>query len=76
MFLYGEIMRSGVDLIILRKKTLRGQNVIEYLLLTAAVLVVFIVFFNPSNGPAKRALENITNDMVLDIRRLNSEIQF
>lgn len=69
-------MKPGIDPIILKKNGLRGQNVIEYLLLTAAVLVVFLVFFNPTNGPAKQALENITNDMVLDIARLNKELVF
>lgn len=57
-------------------KNVRGQNVIEYLLVTAVIILVCIVFFNPSNSPARSALENIANDMILDINRLNSEIVF
>ena len=38
----------------------RGQNIIEYLLLVAAVCVVVIVFLGPT-GPFRAALENSFN---------------
>ena len=58
----------------LRNKNLQGQNVIEYLLVTAVFVLVCIAFFKPSGGPARTALENIFNDAVLDIAELNKEI--
>ena len=60
----------------LSKKNVQGQNVIEYLLVTTVVVIVCIAFFNPHGGPARNALENIANDAVDDIARLNNEIQF
>lgn len=57
-------------------KNSKGQNVIEYLLVTAVFVLVCLVFFNPRNSPGKTALENITNDIVDDILRLNSEITY
>lgn len=58
------------------KRNQHGQNVLEYLLMFAVVLAIYIVFYNPFGGPARTALENIANDVVLDIARLNNEIDF
>ena len=59
-----------------RKKDLRGQNVIEYLLVTAIFVLVCIAFFRPSGGPARTAMENIFNDAVSDIKAMNNEIGY
>jgi hypothetical protein len=54
----------------------KGQNVIEYLLLVVAVVVVLLVFMNPQGGPMKNAMENIANGTVAGIDRLNKELKF
>lgn len=54
----------------------KGQNVIEYLLLTAIVALICIIFFSPTNGPMKSGMENVFNDTVKDIDRLRDEIKF
>lgn len=54
----------------------RGQNVIEYILLIVAVLVVFIVFLSPQ-GVYKRALENtLMNGAVKQIKGFSDQIKF
>ena len=58
----------------LNTRRLRGQNVIEYLLLTAVMALICLAFFHPVSGPAKTALDNILNDTVQDIDRIRNEI--
>ena len=69
-------MKTSSKLNKLSKKNLQGQNVIEYLLVTTVVVIICIAFYDPNGGPARSALENIANDAVDDIARLNNEIQF
>ncbi len=71
-----EYMKTSSKLNKLSKKNLQGQNVIEYLLVTTVVVIICIAFYDPHGGPARSALENIANDAVDDIARLNNEIQF
>lgn len=58
----------------MNKRNSRGQNIIEYLLVTAVVILICVAFFNPSDSPGRRALENITNDIILDMDRLDHDI--
>lgn len=58
------------------QRRISGQNVIEYLLVTAVFLLICLVFFHPSSGPAKTAMENILNQTVTDIDMLRGQIQF
>lgn len=53
-----------------------GQNLIEYLLVTAIVVVVCIVFFHPSSGPAKQKLENVMNITVQGLNGMKNQIRF
>ena len=54
----------------------RGQNVIEYILLVVAVVVVFIIFLNPQ-GKYKAAIENkLFDGTVKQLENTRSGIQF
>lgn len=57
-------------------KNRSGQNVIEYLLVTAAFLLVCITFFRPDTGPARTAMENVLNITVEGVNAMRSQIQF
>jgi len=52
----------------------RGQNLVEYILLVTAVLVVGIFFF--TKGPMQQAVNSSLYTVVNDINNLNSQIQF
>lgn len=53
----------------------RGQNVVEYILLVAAALIVCIVFYaNPAGGPMGQALNASLNGMINMVNTLNAEI--
>ncbi len=54
----------------------RGQNLIEYLLVTAIVVVVCITFFHPATGPARKKLENTLNITIQGINGMKSQIRF
>jgi len=54
----------------------RGQNVVEYLLLTVAVVIVLFSVLNTRGGPMKSALDNILDSKVQDIKNLNSELKY
>lgn len=60
----------------MRRKSFRGQNVVEYLLLTVAVVVVALSVFRTGGGPMKRAMENMLNGTVNGIKVLNSELRY
>lgn len=53
-----------------------GQNLIEYLLVTAAVVLVCIVFFHPVSGPARGKIENVLNITVQGLNGMKSQIRF
>ena len=56
-------------------KDRKGQNVVEYILLVAAVVVVFILFLGP-NGPFKKAVENsLMKGTVTQIQHFSDQIQ-
>jgi hypothetical protein len=62
-----------------RKTTLnaKGQNIIEYLLLVTAVVIVLIAFMNTrSDAPMRNALEHTLNTSVDGIDRLDDELRF
>lgn len=67
--------KNRPPLSIARKKE-SGQNVIEYILVTATVVLICIVFFNPASGPARTGMENVLNQTVSGIDSIRSEIQF
>lgn len=53
-----------------------GQNVIEYLLVTAIVALICIVLFHPVTGPARKSLENALNISVQGLNGMKKQIQF
>jgi hypothetical protein len=69
------MIKNHSKLHLIRAKT-AGQNVIEYLLVTAVFLLICVVFFHPAAGPAKTAMENILNQTIVDINKLRDEIVF
>ncbi len=52
----------------------KGQNVIEYILMVTAVVVVCIWFF--SRGPMSQSVNTSLNSMIKEINNINSEIQY
>lgn len=52
----------------------KGQNVIEYVLLVAAVVIVCVYFI--SSGPMRQTLNATLNSMVNEVKNLNSQIKF
>ena len=54
----------------------KGQNMIEYVLLVTAVLLVCIYFFtSKSGGPMTNSINSSLNSIVNQINNLNSQIQ-
>ena len=53
----------------------KGQNVIEYILLAVAVLLVCI-FFLGKQGPFKKAVENSLDTTIHRIDKASAEIKF
>jgi len=56
-------------------KKIKGQNVIEYILLCVAVLIVCIFFF-AKQGPMGNVLNSALGSVVTEINNVNSQIQF
>jgi len=55
----------------------KGQNIIEYVLLVTAVMVVAVIFFKPlSSGHLHDALNASLNSAVTQINNLTNAIQF
>jgi len=55
---------------------MKGQNLIEYVLLVTAVLLVCIFFATTnSGGPMTQAVNTSLNSIVNQINNINSEIQ-
>lgn len=54
----------------------KGQNVIEYVLLVVAVLIVCIIFFSHNNGPMPQSLNTSLNGMVKHLDDLSGQIKF
>ncbi|MDE2027304.1 MAG: hypothetical protein KGJ11_02025 [Candidatus Omnitrophica bacterium] len=52
----------------------KGQNIIEYILMVTAVLLVCIYFFTA--GPMKQSVNTALNTMVNEIQNINSQINF
>lgn len=52
----------------------KGQNIIEYILMMAAVIVVFLIFLNPHSGPVKNSLERTLNSTVDKIANITAQI--
>ena len=52
----------------------KGQNITEYILLVAAVLVVCIYFFTA--GPMQQSVNASLYSIVNQVNNINSEIQF
>jgi Flp pilus assembly pilin Flp len=54
----------------------KGQNIIEYVLLVVAILIVCIYFFaNNSGGPMSQSVNASLNSIINQINNINSEIQ-
>lgn len=53
----------------------KGQNIIEYILLVVAVILVFLVLLNPKSGPVKTSIETTLNSTVNMIDATNQDIQ-
>lgn len=55
----------------------KGQNLIEYILLVAAVLLVCIYFFaNQSGGPMGTSINASLNSILNQINNANGQIKF
>jgi hypothetical protein len=52
----------------------KAQNVVEYVLLVAAVLVICIYFLGPG-GPMSQSVNSSLNSIVNQINNINSQIQ-
>lgn len=52
----------------------KGQNMIEYLMLVVAVLIVCIYFYS-SSGPLPTIINASVYSIVNEVQNLNSEIQ-
>ena len=53
-----------------------GQNVIEYILLVVAVVLIFVAFLHP-NGPFKKRMEHtIFDTTVKEIKDASGELKF
>lgn len=57
-------------------RNFKAQNIIEYILLVVAVLLVFLVFLNPKSGPMKNSVEKTINGTVNMIDSAANEIKF
>lgn len=56
-------------------KANKGQNMIEYVLLVGAVLLVCIYFYNSSTGPMPSIINATLNSMINQVNNLNGQIQ-
>ena len=54
----------------------RGQSSIEYILLVSAVLIVLIVFLNPTGVFTQRIEGGILNKAVEQVNSISNDIQF
>jgi uncharacterized protein YoxC len=57
-------------------KNMRGQNIVEYILLVVAVLLVFLVILNPQSGTIKKSVETTINGTADQISIITSQIKF
>ena len=53
----------------------KGQNMVEYVLLVTAVLLVCIFFYNSASGPMPGIINATLNSMVNQVNNLNGQIQ-
>ncbi len=56
-------------------KDSRGQNIVEYLLLVTAVLLVGLYFFASAQSPLPAALNATLDSVVNQIDNINSQIK-
>ena len=56
-------------------KDSKGQNMVEYILLVTAVLLVCIYFFMTKSGPMSNSINASLNSIVNQVNNLNSEIK-
>ena len=54
----------------------KAQNLVEYILLAAAVIVVFLILLNPQQGPMKQSVERSMNQSVDMINGMANSISF
>ena len=54
----------------------RGQNIIEYVLLVAAVLLVCIYFFSTHGGPMAVGINGSLNSIVNQVNHLSGQIKW
>ena len=55
----------------------KGQNIIEYVLLVAAVIAICIVFLKPQAGnPMYDSVNATLNSIVNQLNNINSQIKF
>ncbi|MBI3602016.1 MAG: hypothetical protein HY209_03890 [Candidatus Omnitrophica bacterium] len=57
-------------------KNNKGQNVVEYILVAVAVVLVCLVLLNPQSGPVKKSVETTLNSTVDSINSIANTIQF
>ena len=52
-------------------KTQQGQNIVEYILLVVAAILVFLVILNPRSGPLKSSVERTLNSATDNLKQLS-----
>ena len=54
----------------------KGQNIVEYILLVVAVVLVCLVIASQNGGPMKTATNTSLSSFEIQINHLNDEIKF
>ena len=54
----------------------KAQNVVEFILLAVAVILIFLAFLNPQTGPMKHSVNSLLNSTIDKIHNIAQEIKF
>jgi hypothetical protein len=53
-------------------KNHKGQNIVEYILMAVAVILVMLVILNPKSGPLKHSVERTLNSTTNQLDKLST----
>ncbi len=56
-------------------KNEKAQNVVEYILLAVAVILVFLILLNPQAGPVKQSVNGMLYSTVDKLHNMTQEIK-
>ncbi len=54
----------------------KAQNIVEYILIVVAVVLVGLVFLNPQSGAVKKSVETTLNSTVDAVDNITQSIKF